>query len=104
MLLGVRDGRRLYCVRRIDHTTPESLLQDDLGARTKVLRYTGDLLEVEVQSNSPGYLCFIDNWDPDWKATVDGRPVPLERVLGTFKAVAIGAGTSRVQFAYRPFW
>jgi len=104
VLLGARDGRRLYCVRRIDHATPEALLQDDTGAGTMVLRYTGDLLEVEVQSDSPGYLCFIDNWDPDWTATVDRQPVPVERVLGTFKAVAIGVGTSRVQFAYRPFW
>jgi len=103
-LLGTRDGRRLYCARRIDHATPESLLQDDLRATTTVLRYTGDVLEVDVRSDSPGYLCFVDNWDPDWTATVDRRPVAVERVLGTFKAVPIGAGTSRVQFAYRPFW
>ena len=105
-LLGVEDGRRLYFLSDANHQHAVDLLADadkHTDARVDVLRYNGDVLEVDVQSEKPGYVCFVDNWDPDWRATVDGESAECERVLGTFKCVAVPAGQRRVRFAYQPW-
>ena len=48
-------------------------------------------------------MSFIDNWDPDWRATLNGKPVPVEQAFGTFKAVHIpDAGDGVVVFEYVP--
>ncbi len=49
-----------------------------------------------------GYLSFIDNWDPDWKAWVDGQPVEIELLFGTFKSVRLTPGKHKVRFSYQP--
>lgn len=107
-LLGCVDGRRLYVTRTVEHATAEALLADAdaLAAATpthvEVTHYDGDELVAKLDSPTGGFLCFIDNWDPDWRAELNGSGVPLLRVLGTFKAMAIPAGQSQIRFAYRP--
>jgi uncharacterized membrane protein YfhO len=38
---------------------------------------------------------------PQWKAFVDGRPVPVHRANLAFRGVALENGTHRVTFVYR---
>jgi hypothetical protein len=65
--------------------------------------FAHDTLEARVDSDTAGYLCFIDNWDPHWIASVNGQASPVICVLGTFKAVEVEPGESRVRFEYRRF-
>lgn len=108
-LLGLVNGRRLYLSRELAHGSPRAFLADadqteaELAPDLSVTFYDGDVLEAEVDAPEPLYLSFIDNWDPDWTATVDGRPVMVRRLLGTFKSVPVPAGRSRVRLAYRPW-
>lgn len=67
-----------------------------------MLSYNGDALSLHVEAPVAGYVSFIDNWDPDWEARLDDHPIAIERLFGTFKAVKVGAGVHRVDFAYRP--
>jgi uncharacterized membrane protein YfhO len=60
-------------------------------------------MEAEVRMPATGFVTFVDNWDPDWRALVDGKPVPLDVAFGTFKAVAVPAGRHRVVFQYVPW-
>jgi hypothetical protein len=104
-LLGMNDGRRVLFSERIDHASIQAAL-DDAGrftAATRVMSYTGDEISIKVQAPVDGYLSFIDNWDPDWTGVIDGAPVPIERLFGTFKSVRVRAGSHDVGFAYRPF-
>jgi len=39
---------------------------------------------------------------PGWEATVDGTPTPILRANYAFRAVRVPAGTSIVEFQYRP--
>jgi uncharacterized membrane protein YfhO len=39
---------------------------------------------------------------PGWRATVDGREVPIERVDYLLRGVPVDAGTHRIAFTYRP--
>ncbi len=104
-VLGVRDGRRLFLSTRIDHAQLRSFLDDSASTPGRVLvkSYDGDQLEARVDLAGDGFLTFVDNWDPDWRAMVDGRAAAVIPVLGTFKGVAVPGGTHTVVFRYAPF-
>lgn len=65
-------------------------------------RYDGNRLEVAYATARPGYLIWVDNWDTEWTATLNGAPVPLSKAFGTFKAVHVPEGAGSVEFVYRP--
>lgn len=58
---------------------------------------------MQIETNRAGYLSFIDNWDPNWTATVNGERVQVEKLFGTFKAIHLDPGSSQVVFRYSPF-
>ncbi|MCX7044325.1 MAG: hypothetical protein NTX50_02420 [Candidatus Sumerlaeota bacterium] len=103
-LFGVKDGKKMYFSRSLNHETVQSFLEDadhypDTG---RLLEYSGNRLLWEIQAPCSGYLSFIDNWDPDWRAEIDGKPAPIERLFGAFKSVALAPGPHRIEFDYRP--
>ncbi len=59
---------------------------------------------VTVHARTPSVLLIRNPWDPDWHATVDGRPVPLLRADYFLQAVAVGAGRHTVVLAYDDPW
>lgn len=56
----------------------------------------------EVTTANPGVLVVTDLHYPGWIAEEDGKRLPLLRADGFFRAVALGAGTHRIVFRYRP--
>lgn len=62
---------------------------------------TSELL-VHCKCEAPALLFFGDNYHPDWEAFVDGRRQPVLRADANFMAVAVPAGTSTVEFRFRP--
>jgi hypothetical protein len=58
---------------------------------------------LDARVNSPGgYLVIPDSWDPGWRATIDGRSVPVLRANYDQQAVAVPPGDVRVMLRYRP--
>jgi hypothetical protein len=108
--MGMRSPKRIFLTRRIDHTSIEDFLSDanltesTLVQEMRVTRYDGDTLNVSIRHVEPLYLSFTDNWDPDWRALVNGDPKPVQKLFGTFKAVRIRPGNNRVTLVYRPFF
>ena len=107
-LMGLRDGKRMYFSDAIAYNSIEPYLQDCANKEKKYIRnyyfhrYNGDNLSITLETTAPGYLSFIDNWDPDWEATVNGEQVKIELLFGTFKAIKINKGTNNIEFSYRP--
>lgn len=87
---------------------PKAFLADARGAadaaeKPQVTYFDGSELELAIQVNHPGYLAWIDNWDAGWSARVDGAPVKVEQLLGTFKSVKLDKpGKHTVRYRYRP--
>ena len=50
----------------------------------------------------PGLLVLSDLHYPGWKAEVDGRDVPIERVDYALRGVPLDAGNHLVVFRYEP--
>lgn len=55
-----------------------------------------------VRLGRPGLLLVRDPWYPDWTASVNGQPAPLDRADGVLMAVALPAGESEGVFRFRP--
>ncbi len=108
-LMGISSPKLLFVSERIDHATMEDFLADSEGAESAenfkldLIHYDGDILIFNLTVGQPAYVSFIDNWDPDWRAYVNGREVPIHKLFGTFKAVALEPGLNEVRFAYEPF-
>jgi Bacterial membrane protein YfhO len=69
---------------------------------TRVLELRGDRVRIEATLPSQGYVVDVGTWDAGWRASVDGREVPLLRANVAFRAVAVPAGSHRVELVYRP--
>lgn len=108
-LLGVSKPKKIFFSPRIDYQEVRTFLNDSIKYETasnftyQINRYTGDQLELVVKTDQEGFLSFIDNWDPDWSALDDSKPVLIEKLFGTFKSIKIRQpGTSSIVFNYQP--
>jgi hypothetical protein len=59
-------------------------------------------VRLQVQAPRAALLVLTDTWYPGWHATVDGAPVPIERVNWHFRGVYLAPGEHQVRFDYRP--
>jgi uncharacterized membrane protein YfhO len=103
-LLGIKGCQKIFQTRAIQYPEISKFLEDarGFGGSWQLVDYNGDLLRLKAKMPHSGYLSFIDNWDPDWQARVDGEGRPIELLYGTFKSVALPAGEHEVEFVYRP--
>jgi hypothetical protein len=61
----------------------------------------GDL-DVWTQTTRDGYLVLSEIFYPGWRATVDGKEVPVERADYLITALPLPKGTHRVEYRYDP--
>jgi len=67
-----------------------------------VIRYDFNEAEFLASTAAPGLFVLSDQYDPDWKATVDGKPAAIHRVDYLMRGVLIGPGVHRIRFTYAP--
>jgi hypothetical protein len=68
----------------------------------RLLSYKPERVVADASARRAGLLVLTDVFYPGWKATVDGRDVPIERVNYLLRGVPIPAGNHRVEFRYEP--
>jgi len=97
-------GQRIFLTSSINHQTIADFMSDSkqFPGTYEVTKYDGENLQVEIETDTEGYLSFIDNWDPFWTVKVNDQPFKLEKLFDTFKSVKIPAGKSKVRFEYKP--
>ncbi|QPJ65339.1 MAG: YfhO family protein [Candidatus Nitrohelix vancouverensis] len=68
----------------------------------KMLDYRANSVKVALRNpfDEKSYLYYADAWDEGWSASVNGKPTALLKANTAFKAVAIPAGQSIVEFNY----
>jgi hypothetical protein len=104
-----QNAKRLFLSSRIDFASPHDFVADvDATAASgyteiAVAFFDGDTLRVDIHNPAHGrWLSYVDNWDANWTAIVDGREVAIERLFGSYKSVRVPTGRSTVIFSYRP--
>ncbi len=68
-----------------------------------LVRDAGERVEVTTASSGKRWLVLADRPYPGWRATSDGRRVPIVEAYGMVRAVRLGPGRHRVVFEYRPW-
>jgi hypothetical protein len=68
----------------------------------RIVSYEPNRVVVESDAPSPGLLVLTDQYDPGWRATVDGATAPVLRADYLFRGIPVPAGTHRVELVYRP--
>ena len=72
------------------------------SGRVTLIEYgEGGAVRVRVMADRASFLFLSDTWYPEWRAYVDGRPVPILKANHAFRAVAIEAGEHVVEFRLR---
>ena len=59
-------------------------------------------LHAVVEGTDPAWLVYADAWHPGWKATVDGRTVPIVQASVGFKAISLESGRHDVRLQFDP--
>jgi hypothetical protein len=74
----------------------------DFSDRVELGDYRAAHPVLNVDAGSDGLLVLSEVYYPGWRATVNGAPVPVERVDGALRAIRVPWGHSRVELIYRP--
>jgi hypothetical protein len=74
------------------------------GGVSHVVAERADRVWVEASLSAPGYVVLLDSYAPGWRARLDGREAPVLPANLAFRAVAVPAGTHRIEYVYRPRW
>jgi hypothetical protein len=80
-----------------------NIVPDTLGAQSDsawIMNYAIDSVLVGVSSSHNQLLVLTDNYYDAWHVFVDDVPAELLRAYGSFRAVAVPAGTEKVLFKY----
>jgi hypothetical protein len=67
----------------------------------RVVSYGPAHVVLEVETPEPAVLVLSDTFDPRWRASDNGQPVPIVRADHALRAVFLAPGRHRVEFRYR---
>jgi len=68
----------------------------------QVRKYENCGLDVDTNTTRNGYLVLSEVYYPGWRATIDGRAVPVERADYLITALPLPAGKHHVTYRYDP--
>jgi hypothetical protein len=67
-----------------------------------ITAYDAERVVVRARTERPALLVLTDVFFPGWRARVDGRDTPIERVDYLFRGVRLTPGRHVVEFRYEP--
>jgi hypothetical protein len=71
------------------------------GTVRRVAAGTGRI-ELDVDAGGPAIVVVRESFASGWRATVNGRPETVQRVLGRYRGVVVPQGHSRLVLEYHP--
>jgi hypothetical protein len=72
------------------------------AAVTDVVHRQPEEISLQVRSDAPRLLVVSEVAYEGWRATIDGRDVPILKPYGILRGIVVPAGTSEVVMRYRP--
>jgi len=72
------------------------------GDTVSIVGYTAPKVTLRTTMNCRGMVVLADTMLPDWTATLDNTPVPVQEVDGALRGVVVPAGSHQLVFQYAP--
>uniref|UniRef100_A0A7C2P1Q4 YfhO family protein n=1 Tax=Schlesneria paludicola TaxID=360056 RepID=A0A7C2P1Q4_9PLAN len=76
--------------------------EDEARESVAIDSYSPGRIVASVRCVAPAVLLFLENFDPGWQATIDGRPTDVLPANVFMTALEVPAGDHEVVLAYRP--
>lgn len=70
-------------------------------SEVELVSYKGDQIEARVISDEDTYLCFSQNYSPNWSVKIDGKKQKVDMVNGLIMGTSIPMGEHTVVFEYK---
>jgi hypothetical protein len=70
--------------------------------RAAVRTETPSRVVLDVEMETTGLVVLADQWDPGWKARLNGTAAPVLRANHALRGVVVPAGRGEVEFRYEP--
>jgi hypothetical protein len=99
---GFDPRRQVVLERDGPNDSPAPVHGGAVTGEASIVEYTDDRVIVEADATGDAWMVLGDTYYPGWSATVNGLAAPIERANYVLRAIRIPAGTSRVEFVYRP--
>jgi Bacterial membrane protein YfhO len=77
------------------------IITNQTKARILSSHFENNRVEIEVQAEETSMVVISQTYYHDWRAFVDGRPIPLFRANYAFQAVQVPAGQHHIQLIYQ---
>jgi hypothetical protein len=81
---------------------PPSLESCESGDHLELLKRTWFSLDISANMACRGMVVLNDNWYPGWRATLDGKTVPIHPAYMSIRGVVVDAGQHTIKMRYRP--
>ncbi len=108
---SLENNNKVFFSEKINYLKPENFVDDVLASKKNnkfdiVIDnqdYNGDEILISFKSNVEGYITFMDNWSPGWKAFINNEEVKLLKLFDAYKSVKTDIGTYKIKFKYDPW-
>jgi hypothetical protein len=77
-------------------------LPAECSGKVEITTETPTRIQISVRMETPGLVVLADRWDRGWKAALGGREVPILITNHAIRGVIVPAGSSTLEFCYRP--
>jgi len=67
-----------------------------------ITSYKNTALEMKGTASAKMLVVISDNWHKNWSATLNGKMVPIVKVNGTFRGIAVEKGDYVIKMEYQP--
>lgn len=106
-----KDAKKIFFTKNNNHRNIKEFVNDNKNfEKTNIInyeillnKYDGNNIEIDVNLDNAGWLSVIDNWDPDWIATINDEKVEISKTLNAYKSIKLKKGFSKVKFQYKPW-
>ncbi|TVQ00806.1 MAG: hypothetical protein EA359_15145 [Balneolaceae bacterium] len=86
-----------------DDVSPD--VRTDTTATVLVTEYNANRISIEISRREPGFLVLGEIWyPPGWKATLNGREIPVIRTNYVLRGFEIPPGNHTLEMVLEPVW
>jgi hypothetical protein len=75
---------------------------DEEAKPVEVVQYGNNRVKLRVELTHPVFMSTSEAYYPGWRASVDGREVPLVLTNAAFRGLPLEAGRHRIEMVFRP--
>jgi uncharacterized membrane protein YfhO len=68
----------------------------------EIIHYEPKRINFKANATAPSMLLMTDKFDPEWKATVDGKEAKISRANYTMRGVFLPPGQHEVTMSFEP--